>query len=260
MAERNKNLELSGLADISDTKRFELIHKTIIAGTAFRLDGSTTKIDQYIWDGWLSGFTATMHKDEYDQCEKFAILWSQDDVAESPELGIPGNIDELVYLVKNYRIDRKSIPMTGDNSTDGHPSSTVWGKILQLKSTDWRLEKVGTEEATNMNVRQVVDVIIKYISGGYYDKLADSSKPFGTETNHYFANAEEIRKAMRKYRYLATRLLPVDMIDPFLDGYYRNHTVLIETLKRRFGLGKDQPLSKISENLERGYSNGIQNG
>ena len=242
MAERNKNLEFSGLADISDTKRFELIHKTIIAGTAFRLDGSTTKIDQYIWDGWLSGFTATMHKDEYDQCEKFAILWSQDDVAESPELGIPGNIDELVYLVKNYRIDRKSIPMTGDNSTDGHPSSTVWGKIIRLKSAEWRLERDGANEPTNVNVRQVVDVIIKYISGGYYDKLADSSKPFGTETNHYFANAEEIRKAMRKYRYLATRLLPVDMVDPFLDGYYRNHTVLIETLKRRFGLGKDQLL------------------
>ena len=240
----NKSLEVGGLADISDTKRFELIHKTIIAGTAFRLDGSTTKIDQYIWDGWLSGFTATMHKEEYDQCEKFAILWSQDDVAESPELGIPSNIDELVYLVKNYKIDRKSVPMTGDSSvvTDGHPSGEVWAKILQLKSADWRLVKQDSLEPTDVNIRQVVDVIIRYISGGYYEQATDSSAPYGTETNHYFQKAADIRAAMRKYRYLATRLLPVDMVDPFLDGYYRTHSVLIETLKRRYGLGKDQLL------------------
>ena len=238
----NKNLDVGGLADISDTKRFELIHKTIIAGTAFRLDGSTTKIDQYIWDGWLSGFTATMHKEEYDQCEKFAILWSQDDVAESPELGIPGDIDELVYLVKNYKIDRTTIPMTGLNSVDGHPSGEIWSKIMQLKKEDWRLVKQDQLDATDVNIREVVDVIIRNISGGYYEKASDTAVPYGTETNNYFANANEIRAAMRKYRYLATRLLPVDMVDPFLDGYYRSHTVLIETLKRRYGLGKDQLL------------------
>lgn len=238
----NKNLDVGGIADISDTKRFELIHKTIIAGTAFRLDGATTKIDQYIWDGWLSGFTATMHKEEYDQCEKFAILWSQDDVAESPELGIPGDIDELVYLVKNYKIDRKSIPLTGTNSTDGHPSGEIWGKIMEMKKDKWRLVKENDLEPTDINIREVVDAIIKNISGGYYEKSTDSEAPYGTETNKYFANAVDIRAAMRKYRYLATRLLPVDMVDPFLDGYYRSHTVLIETLKRRYGLGKDQLL------------------
>ena len=240
----NKNLELGGLADISDTKRFELIHKTIIAGTAFRLDGSTTKIDQYIWDGWLSGFTATMHKDEYDQCEKFAILWSQDDVAESPELGIPSDIEELAYLIKNYKIDRKSIDMAGDASvvTDGHPNGAIWAKVMELKKDDWRITQEDSKAPTDIKIREVVDAIIRNISGGYYEKVGDSTVPFGTETNHYFEKSKEIREAMRKYRYLATRLLPVDMVDPFLDGYYRNHSVLIETLKRRYGLGKDQLL------------------
>ena len=242
----NKNLHIGGLADISDSKRFELIHKTIIAGTAFRLDGSTTKIDQYIWDGWLSGFTATMHKDEYDQCEKFAILWSQDDSADAPEMGIPQNVVELGYLMKNHRIDRENVKIAGTNNTMESPSATQWNVAANFKNAeDFRVRKTDTQpsaDATNIVTRRIIDAVVRHISSGYYEGTVTAADAAGQEALNYFAGAESIRKAMRKYRYLATRLLPVDMVEPFLDGYYKTHEVLIETLKRRYGLGKDQLL------------------
>ena len=127
------DLSINELNQVSDSKRYDLIYKSVIAGTAFRLDSSATKLDQGLWDAWFSGFTATMHKDEYSFIQKFAVLWSINDDDSDVTLGVPENIEQLVDLIKRGRIDRLDIDFAETpGSLAGHPTPDNWNLIQNL--------------------------------------------------------------------------------------------------------------------------------
>ena len=89
----------SSLREMSEQKRLDLIYKSVIAGSAFRLDASLTTIDQGTWDAWYSGYTATMYKDEWSFIQTFKILWEMNaQKSNSAVLGVPSNINELVSM------------------------------------------------------------------------------------------------------------------------------------------------------------------
>lgn len=229
------------LAQVNDSKRYDLIYKSVIAGTAFRLDSNATKLDQGLWDAWYSGFTATMHKDEYSFIQKFAVLWSINDDDSDVTLGVPENIEQLADLLKKGRIDRTDIDYTKrEGSYAGHPTVNNWTAIKNLTNATWNLR----DEAPNVTrtpdvLRDIVDKIVNKISGGYYHRTAVRANLFGTEAETYFQAADGIRKAFRKFRHLSTRLLPSDMVSSFLDGFYPSFDILIKALKRRYGLGNE---------------------
>ena len=236
------DLSVNELNQVSDSKRYDLIYKSVIAGTAFRLDSSATKLDQGLWDAWYSGFTATMHKDEFSFIQKFAVLWSINDDDSDVTLGVPENIEQIVHLMKSGRIDRPDVDFTGPRSYAGHPTADNWTLIKALSNAEWLLEDIPApdEQAKTPEVlRKIVDKIVNKISGGYYHRSADTNIA-GSEAEAYFAAAVKIRSAFRKFRHLSTRLLPSDMVSSFLDGFYPSFDILIKALKRRYGLGNEE--------------------
>ena len=239
------DLSINELNQVSDSKRYDLIYKSVIAGTAFRLDSSATKLDQGLWDAWFSGFTATMHKDEYSFIQKFAVLWSINDDDSDVTLGVPENIEQLVDLIKRGRIDRLDIDFAERNgSYAGHPSGDNWKLIKNLTVSDWNLMDDNSQDPpvtkTPEILRKIVDKIVNKISGGYYFRTASAKENAGSEAEIYFAAADQIRTAFRKFRHLSTRLLPSDMVSSFLDGFYPSFDILIKALKRRYGLGDEE--------------------
>ena len=235
---------VNGLGEVNDAKRYDLIYKSVIAGTAFRLDSTTTKLDQGLWDAWYSGFTATMHKDEYSFIQKFAVMWSFIDDEGDTTLGVAENMTQLVDLIKKGRIDRLDIDFSeSPGSLAGHPTPDNWNLIQNLTSATWSIE--GDDSATPRVsktpevLRKIVDKVVNKITGNYYHSKALREGVAGTEANLYFENADAIRKAFRKFRHLATRLLPSDMVAAFLDGFYPSFEILIKALKRRYGLGTE---------------------
>ena len=235
---------VNGLGEVTDAKRYDLIYKSVIAGTAFRLDASATKLDQGLWDAWYSGFTATMHKDEYSFIQKFAVMWSFIDDEGDTTLGVAENMTQLVELIKKGRIDRLDIDFAETpGSLAGHPTPDNWSLIQQLSTETWSLVNDTTVTPNVVKtpdvLRKIVDKIVNKITGNYYHSKALRENCPGTETNMYFENAESIRKAFRKFRHLATRLLPSDMVAAFLDGFYPSFEILIKALKRRYGLGTE---------------------
>ena len=235
---------INGLGDVNDTKRYDIIYKSVLAGTAFRLDSTATKLSQGLWDAWYSGFTATMHKDEFSFIQKFAVMWSFDDDDSDTKLGVPEDINQLVDMLKKGRIDRLDIDFAESHgSMAGHPTINNWKLIQELTNDTWQF--VDDDSATPKIkktpdvLRKIVDKIVNKLSGNYYYNTAQKSNLPGTETKLYFENADKIRAAFRKFRHLSTRLLPSDMVAAFLDGFYPSFDILIRALKRRYGLGTE---------------------
>ena len=233
-------MEPNSMKEMSDQKRLDLIYKSVIAGSAFRLDASLTTIDQGTWDAWYSGFTATMYKDEWSFIQNFKILWEMNSQkSNTATLGVPADIDELVSLIKCGKIDRKDIDYSGTGSTDGHPSVVNWGLIKGLTNDTYRMTAEEAHQPTPETLRKILDHIAGHISGNYYHN-GQIGKPAGSELAIYFEASKKIIAAFRKFQYLANKLLPTDMVDPFKDGYYINFDALIAALKRRYGLSEDQ--------------------
>ena len=233
-------MEDKTMIEMTEQKRLELIYKSVIAGSAFRLDKNLTTIDQGTWDAWYSGFTATMYKDEWSFIQNFKILWEMhSQKSNTAILGVPANINQLVSLIKCGKIDRFDIEYCGTGSSDGHPSSLNWGLIKGLTSDTYRIERSGALEPTPEVIRNILDSIAEHISGGYYHANCIGETP-GTELATYFEASNKIIAAFRKFQYLANKLLPTDMVDPFFDGYYVNFDALIQALKRRYNLSEDQ--------------------
>ena len=233
-------MDQNPMKEMSEQKRLDLIYKSVIAGSAFRLDASLTTIDQGTWDAWYAGFTATMYKDEWSFIQNFKILWEMSaQKSNTATLGVPADIDQLVSLIKCGRIDRKDIDYDGTGSTDGHPSTVNWGLIKGLTNDNYRQEADGALQPTPETLRKILDHIAGHISGNYYHNGC-AGKLAGSELKIYFEASNKIIAAFRKFQYLATKLLPTDMVDPFKDGYYINFDALIAALKRRYGLSDDQ--------------------
>ena len=217
-------------------KRMDYMHKLVLAGSAFRLPEDPKKVTPQSWNGWLSGIRATIQEEDILRVEKLKYLWDPEPDALHPVQGIPKDIVELAYLLKIGRISRHDIEYNGQGNDDGHPSKTAWSNVQAL--TEFVVVKAETSQTiTTEVVRKVVDKIVAFMTSDMYEP--DSTTP-GKSTIKYFEDHTTNRKALRKFRAMAEKLLPSDINDGFKDGFYVDYDAMIGAMKRKYSMGNEQ--------------------
>ena len=219
-----------------EQKRMDYMHKLVLAGSAFRLPEDPKKVTPQSWNGWLSGVRATIQEEDILRVEKLKYLWDSEPDALHPVQGVPKDITELAYLLKIGRISRHDIEYNSTGNVDGHPSKTSWSNVQSL--TEFVVVKEETSQTvTTETVRKVVDRIVAFISSDMYEP--DNATP-GKSTLKYFADHTTNRKALRKFRAMAEKLLPSDINDGFKDGFYVDYDAMIGAMKRKYSMGNEQ--------------------
>ena len=219
-----------------NAKRMDYMHKLVLAGSAFRLPEDPQKVTPQSWNGWLSGIRATIQEEDILRVEKLKYLWDPEPDALHPVQGIPKDIVELAYLLKIGRISRHDIEYNGNGNDDGHPSKTSWSNVQAL--TEFVVVKAeSTQTLTTEVVRKVVDKIVAFITSDMYEP--DSATP-GKSTLKYFEDHTTNRKALRKFRAMAEKLLPSDINEGFKDGFYVDYDAMIGAMKRKYSMGNEQ--------------------
>ena len=217
-------------------KRMDHMHKLVLAGSAFRLPEDPKKVTPQSWNGWLSGVRATIQEEDILRVEKLKYLWDSEPDVLHPVQGVPKDVTELAYLLKIGRISRQDIEYTSTGNVDGHPSKTSWSNVQAL--TEFVVVKAETNQTlTSETVRKVVDRIIAFITSNMYEP--DDSTP-GKSALKYFEDHSTNRKALRKFRTMAERLLPSDINEGFKDGFYVDYDAMISAMKRKYSMGNEQ--------------------
>lgn len=148
---------------------------------------------------------------------------------------MPEDITELAYLLKIGRISRFDIEYNSTGHDDGHPSKTAWKNIQAL--TEFVVIKKDDNVVTEDNLRKIVDKIISFITTKMYDH---AEGPAGTTALKYFDDHATNRKALRKFRAMAEKLLPSDINDGFKDGFYIDYDAMLGAMKRKYSMGNEQ--------------------
>jgi len=226
--------EVNGV-DGNKEARMDYMQKLVLAGSAFRLPEDPTKVTPQSWNGWLSGIRATIQDEDILRVEKLKYLWDADPDILHPYQGVPKNIVELNYLLGIGRINRLDIEYTSNGNDNGHPSKTAWSQIQQLK--DFVVVKVQDTEPTTEHLRKVVDCIIKFITSNMYNVVEG---PPGSLTLKYFSEHTTNAKALRKFRSFGEKLLPSDINEGFMAGFYVDYEALLGAMKRKYNMGNEQ--------------------
>ena len=234
MMENEPNESINGVDE--NGVRMDYMQKLVLAGSAFRLPEDPKKVTPQSWNGWLSGIRATIQDEDIVRVEKLKYLWDPEPDVEHPLQGVPKNITELSYLLKIGRISRFDIEYTSTGNDNGHPSVTAWNDIQAL--TDFVVVKSGDgPSATAENLRKITDKIVEFITTKMYENVPG---PPGTLAAKYFGEYADNRKAIRKFRAFAEKLLPNDINEGFQDGFYVDYDAMIGAMKRKYGMGNEQ--------------------
>ena len=215
--------------------RMEYLHKLVLAGSAFRLPEDPKKVTPQSWNGWLSGIRATIQEGDILRVENLKYLWDLEPDVMHPIQGVPKDITELTYLLKIGRISRFDIEYTSNGNDNGHPSKTAWNDIQAL--TDFVAVKAGDVNPPAENLRKIVDKIVAFITSNMYEL---TEGPPGTISVKYFEDFTTNRKALRKFRSMAEKLLPSDINEGFRDGFYVDYDAMIGAMKRKYNMGNEQ--------------------
>ena len=227
---------INGVADGDKEVRMDYMHKLVLAGSAFRLPEDPKKVTPQSWHAWLSGLRATIQEEDILRVEKLKYLWDAEPDVMHPIQGVPKSITELTYLLKTGRVCRQDIEFNSNGNDDGHPSKNVWKNIQNLEK--FLLVKTNGTDATTEHIRKVVDRIVVFLTSNMYDDV-DEKAP-GELTIQYFKDADTNRKALRKFRAMAEKLLPSDINEGFKDGFYVDYEALMGAMKRKYSMGNDQ--------------------
>ena len=243
----------------NDPQDMSSYHRLMIQGKCVKLP-STESIDDELYQNFLSGFMSDIKDDETERSKVFRFLWKNEDEnvdSDSVPYGVPCDIDDLVKLVKQNKINRTAISPSPDPGT--------WDNVLKLTADSFRLEektiqladsKTKILKATPAAQRKVVDAIINHISGDYYKAEATFKHPEkpGAVAVMYFENYKTHLKIM-KQAYLEGRLLPCDMIPSFNAGTYKTYKEVIAAVKRRYGRCRTQDtMMDFFRKLEKAFS------
>ena len=226
--------QLNGV-DGNNDKSMDYMHKLVLAGSAFRLPEDPKKVTPQDWNGWLSGIRATIQEGDILRVEKLKYLWDPDPDVLHPIQGVPKDITEIAYLLKIGRISRFDIEYNSTGNDDGHPSKTAWNNIQALN--EFVVVKSGDNTVTTENLRKIVDKIVAFITTNMYDNVEG---PPGSVTLKYFEDYATNRKALRKFRAMAEKLLPSDINEGFKDGFYVDYDAMIGAMKRKYSMGNEQ--------------------
>ena len=218
-----------------DGKRMDYMHKLVLAGSAFRLPEDPKKVTPQSWNGWLSGVRATIQEEDILRVEKLKYLWDPEPDVLHPIQGVPKDITELSYLLKIGRISRYDIEYNSTGNDDGHPSKTAWSNVQGL--SEFVVVKEDDKTVTTENLRKIVDNIISFITSKMYEPTNNSP---GASTIRYFTDHTTNRKALRKFRAMAEKLLPSDINEGFKDGFYVDYDAMIGAMKRKYSMGNEQ--------------------
>ena len=149
---------------MSEEDQLKIINKSAQVGNAHRLL-PIKNISNVAIETWEHCFVGNLGDAEAMKMEAFLFLWRRDDVkkmATIPFRGVAGNINQLIYLMADNRINRVA---TGLELTE-------WTNVLRLKEFDMdNVKAVGSQrarEATSDDIKRSLDKIVNFITTDYY--------------------------------------------------------------------------------------------
>ena len=212
---------------MSEEDQLKIINKSAQVGNAHRLL-PIKNISNVAIETWEHCFVGNLGDAEAMKMEAFLFLWRRDDVkkmATIPFRGVAGNINQLIYLMADNRINRVA---TGLELTE-------WTNVLRLKEFDMdNVKAVGSQrarEATSDDIKRSLDKIVNFITTDYY---ADPTIP-GKATDDYFKDCKKSRKAIDKVYKNAQLYLLEDLCPFFEDGAYISWEAVMKAVKRFYG-------------------------
>ena len=233
-------------------------NRLLIQGKCVKLP-NTESISEEIYQNFLTGFLSDIQNDEHERAKVFRFMWKNEDeniTADGVPYGVPGDIDDMVKLIKMNRIKRSDISPL--------PEPPTWDKVLKLTADKWCIKEVRikneddqTEKTVTppaQGIRRVVDSIIHFISGNFYKAKAAAERCAGAAADIYFENYTKHLQIMKK-AYLEGRFLPGDMIPSYNAGVYKNYKEVIAAVRRRYGRCRTQDtMTDFFRKLEAAYA------
>ena len=236
------------ILDVNDPKHQQMYQKRMLEGRSFRAP-STNEIPDDVWESWRTSFMSGIRDDPKGISKVFKYVWYNDEEAldnSTARFGVAKDVDQIVKMIQTGQIKREEITYKGNGHVDNHPSKTAWAAVGALTNADYRLVKeeikdaqggvVSTLEPLENNKVDILDCIVVYLTGDFYStKYTEGGKVTrGGPLKEYFANYDEIFKALRAAHEEGVNCVPLDMIDSFKDGVYCNYNTVMKAMKRRY--------------------------
>lgn len=120
----------------SDPGDMAQYNRLLIQGKCVKLPNTETISDE-IYQNFLTGFLSDIQNDEHERAKVFRFMWKNEDENISSEgvpYGVPGDIEDIVRLIKMNRIKRTDISPT--------PETPTWNKVLNLTADKWCVKEV----------------------------------------------------------------------------------------------------------------------
>ena len=220
---------------MNEIDQLKLLTKSAFIGHAHKLPNKGCSQDKI--EGWQTCITANLAEDETLKLESFKFLWRRDDykkVATIPPRGVAGNINQLIYLMADNRIDRESVGLT-------LPEWTEMMGVQEWQSKDIEEVPAGPENnpparpavpaKPRAEVRSNFDKLVNYITTDFY---SDEEFP-GATTDAYFDDVKASRKSMDKIYKTVEMFLPEDLKANFKNGAYGSWTATSKAVLRLHG-------------------------
>ena len=234
--------------DVNDPKHIQMYQKRMLEGRSFRAP-STQEIPDDIWESWRTAFMSGIRDDPKGISKVFKYVWYNDEEAldnSTARFGVAKDVDQLVKMIQTGQLQREEIAYKGYGNVDGHPSKTAWAAIGALTNADYRLVKeeikdndgnvTRTLDPLENNKIDIMDQIVVYLTGDFYSTkyTVNGIITRGEPLKVYFAQYDEIFKALRAAHEEGVNCVPLDMIDSFKDGVYCNYNTIMKAMKRRY--------------------------
>lgn len=196
------------------------------------------KLSEADIDAWFPTFLAQYKEDEQVIIEKCRILWT-DDAADERKVkcGFPKNAAGVKELFDSGRLDAE---LFDPKLTDAEMN--IIDTADELVFTDGRrvnhenkptncpkCNALGSCPGSCKNVIAVYDRVIEYISRGLH-----------SNTKAAFEKADDVRKALQKYRTMMAQHIHPHLRDYFLSGRYRTWEDLQNAVRRAFGVKEEK--------------------
>ena len=212
------------------------LQKSIHAGQLYTL-AEGLKLSEADIDAWFPTFLAQYKEDEQIIIEKCRILWTDDAYDERKvKCGFPKTAADIKELFDTGRLDESLFEpklSVADMAIINAAEEPVFAEGQRVK--DNKPEKcptckvMGSCPGTCKNVLAVYDRVIEYIGRGLH-----------SSTKVAFEDAEEVRKALQKYRTMMAQHMHPHLRDYFLSGRYRTWEDLQNAVRRAFGVKEEK--------------------